>query len=235
MEFEIISGTRPTTWFICLYGRPGIGKSTFASWAPQPLFIDIAGGLDRIDCQRTKTLKSWSEVEDALRFAYVSEFKTIVVDEVGALEELLTKKVLEEGGKASLGDFGYGKGYELLAQEWMKALKVFDKVRANDKNILFVGHDVIEKFQDPTSEDYDRYSINLHKKALTPFVGRMDAVFFTQFETFVKEKESKGKKRAVGGERRLLHTQNHPAYIAKNRFGLAAVEEFDRTFWTKLT
>lgn len=232
---EVICGPRPSSFMCCVYGRPGIGKSTLASYAPEALFLDISGGLDRIDCKRVPRIKSYSEFTDAVNFAYSSEFKTIVIDEVGALEDLLTKKILSENQKGSLADFGYGKGYELLAQEWIRTLAGLDAVKANDKNVILVGHDVVEKFEDPTSENYDRYSINLHKKALTPFVGKMDAVLFCQFETFVKDKDAaKGKKRAVGGDHRLIHTTNNAAFVAKNRFNLAPVEEFDRTFWTKL-
>lgn len=235
MEMEIISGVMSSPWFITIYGRPGIGKSTMASWAPNPIFIDLAGGLNRIDCKRTRKITTKGEFEAAVKFCYTSDFNTIVIDEVGALEEILVKNILERDNKGSLADYGYGKGYELLAQEWLKTLNALDYVRQNNKNILFVAHDIVERFADPTSEDYDRYSINIHKKALTAFVGKMDAVLFARRETIVKDKESKGgKKRAIGSERRLVYTEESPAYAAKNRFGLRPEEELDRTFWNKL-
>jgi len=63
----------------------------------------------------------------------------------------------------------------------------------------------------------------------------MDAVIFGKFETYLKEKaQDKNKKRALGTGRRVLHTQEQPAFIAKNRFGLEPEEDFSEEFWTKL-
>ena len=37
---------------VLLYGVEGIGKSTFGSEAPKPIFIQTEDGLDEIDCDR---------------------------------------------------------------------------------------------------------------------------------------------------------------------------------------
>ena len=36
----------------CVYGVEGIGKSTFASQFPDPLFFDLDGGTSRLDVKR---------------------------------------------------------------------------------------------------------------------------------------------------------------------------------------
>src|SRR4029078_13367683 len=35
---------------LLVYGTPGIGKSTFGSQAPNPIFLPTEDGLDEIDC-----------------------------------------------------------------------------------------------------------------------------------------------------------------------------------------
>ena len=49
MEFKISSGVQPSAVKVVLYGPEGIGKTTFASQFPNPLFIlQPLGGLLQI-------------------------------------------------------------------------------------------------------------------------------------------------------------------------------------------
>ena len=43
MSFEITSGVISSAQKVVVYGPEGIGKSTFASQFPNPLFIDTEG------------------------------------------------------------------------------------------------------------------------------------------------------------------------------------------------
>ena len=45
---------------VVLYGPEGIGKSTFASQFPNPLFIDTEGSTDHMDVARLDTPTSWT-------------------------------------------------------------------------------------------------------------------------------------------------------------------------------
>jgi len=232
---EILKGRSPLPWRVLLYATPGWGKSTLATFTDKPLFLDVENGLSRIDCERTPHLKTFQDFEAALRFAYKSDYKTIVIDTLGALEDLLMKKIVEDFGIESLGDMNFGKGYEKLHVEWLNVLKALETFQENEKNVLLIGHDQIERFQDPTEDDYDRYSPKVHKKAANSIISRMDAVIFGKWETYLKEKSGdKTKKRALGTGRRVLHTAEEPAFIAKNRFGLEREEEFNNEFWQKL-
>ena len=46
MNFEITKGKIKKPYKVVVYGPEGIGKSTFASHFPDPLFIDTEGSLD---------------------------------------------------------------------------------------------------------------------------------------------------------------------------------------------
>lgn len=56
---EIIKGKIPGAKKVVVYGPEGIGKSTFASMFPAPLFIDTEGSTKDMDVARTPTPSSW--------------------------------------------------------------------------------------------------------------------------------------------------------------------------------
>ncbi len=47
---------------IMIYGSEGVGKSSFASLAPNPIFIQTEDGLSEIDCAKFPQAKSYDEV-----------------------------------------------------------------------------------------------------------------------------------------------------------------------------
>ena len=50
------------------------------------------------------------------------EFKPLVFDTIDWLEKLLAEDICKRANKASIEDFGYGKGYVVLAEEFTKFL-----------------------------------------------------------------------------------------------------------------
>ena len=113
---KIVKGVRPSPRRIMLYGPHGIGKGTWASKAPSPIFLDIEGGLEDTECERTDRLGSIDQVNEALTWLVSGDhdYKTCVVDTVDWLEQLIHKQIVKDEGKnnvKSIADIGYGKGY----------------------------------------------------------------------------------------------------------------------------
>lgn len=61
---EIIRGRQPGAKKVVIYGPEGIGKSTFVSRFPDPVFIDTEGSTKDMDVARTKTPTSWTMQRD---------------------------------------------------------------------------------------------------------------------------------------------------------------------------
>jgi hypothetical protein len=219
-------GITKEPWLIYIYGVPGVGKSYYAKDVPGgAVFMNIENGLKYIDCVKTPHLKSYDDLKSWTMKAAGDSFGTVVFDTVDALERLLTKKILEENpGKESLADFGYGSGFKLLMARWNMMVSMFEYLMDKGKNVLLLGHERDQKFQDPASDSYDRYQPSLYKDAVELLVGRSDAVLFARWETILKKRDGKkddmAPKRGVGTNRRILQTQETPAWIAKNRFSL---------------
>ena len=59
MKYEITGGKIQHARKVLVYGPEGVGKSTFASKFPDPLFIDTEGSTRNMDVKRMPTPTSW--------------------------------------------------------------------------------------------------------------------------------------------------------------------------------
>ena len=73
---------------VFVYGTSGIGKSTFGSQAPKPIFVPTEDGLDEIDCAKFPLAATYEEVIAALR-TQPHEFESVVLDSLDWLERLV--------------------------------------------------------------------------------------------------------------------------------------------------
>lgn len=234
---KLTSGKKNAPWMALIYGVPGIGKTTTACGAPNPLGIDLEGGMNEQVIDRNEDpITDLKTFMSCLRYAYASDFDTVIIDSATALEQILTKDILKDHkDKETLDDFGYGKGYVHLASKWVEVLGVMRSLKDKGKNVILIGHDQIQKVEDPTSENYDRYQPDIHKKSMSLVVSAMDAVFFARHEKVLKDKERSDKKRGVSTGRRIVETEESAAWIAKNRFSLPSTVNLSTEIWSHLS
>jgi AAA domain-containing protein len=223
---NVIKGKVEVPDRILIYGVEGIGKSTFAASAPSPIFIEPeSDGTARLDTQRFPRPESWRDVLDAVESLTVDAhgFQTLVIDTLDAAEGLLWRHICERDRKASIEDYGYGKGYVAALDEWRAFLAVLEQLRRVKKmGIVLVAHSWIKTFKNPEGEDFDRYEMKLHNKAAGLLREWCDAVLFAHYETYsVKASDEKGvKAKGVSTGARVIHTQRSAAWDAKNRYSL---------------
>lgn len=223
---QILSGKRPKPRRILLYGQHGVGKSTWASQAPNALFLNVEDGLGDIDCTHTPRLSSFEDVVAAVSWlaGNAHPYQTVVVDTADWLEGLIFKTVAREASKQKIDDIGYGKGYKFAGEKWHFLLKGFDYLRdTRGITTILLAHAKIEKFDNPEGERYDRYSPDLHDVGSSIIQEWCDEVLFACFRVIVvSEDQGFGKTRAVaqGGKERLIRTNESAAAIAKNRLRL---------------
>lgn len=234
---SIKSGTRLKAPKIVIYGVGGIGKTTWASHAPKPVFLFTEAGMGKLDVKRFElreddpVLLDWVEILSCLQFLHENEhdFQTVVLDTIDFAEPLLHRFTAAKHHKESIEDFGYGKGYVYAVDEARELTRWLDALR-NDRGmaIIIIGHSDTKKFEPPDDESYDRYKINLHDRLASHLHDWSDAFLFCKYRTtVVKDVEGSNPKggertraRATGIGERIMHTEERPAWRAKNRYSL---------------
>lgn len=225
---SVRSGVTMVPPMIMVYGTHGVGKTSFAASAPDPIFIQTEDGLGLIDAHTFGLLKSFEEVMEAIASLYSEDhtYKTVVLDSADHLENLIWAQVCKDNGWPNIEAPGYGRGYVAALELWRMLIEGLRALRDDRKmTVVVIAHSQIQRFDAPDSEPYDRYSPKLHKGASALLQESMDVVLFANYRvSTVKSDTGFGKKvtRAVGGGDRVLHTEERPAYLAKQRYNLPA-------------
>ena len=226
---KIESGLEKRPLKVVIYGAEGIGKSTFASQFPEPLFLDTEGGTSSLNIRRVKCGSSWeyllSCVNEVIKDPSIC--KTLVIDTADWAESLCTKYVCEKYRKSNIEEFGFGKGYVYLQDEFSKLLTALDKLIELGVNAVVTAHGKPRKFELPEEAgQFDRWEMKLTKQVAPLLKEWCDMLLFCNYKTYVVTTENNTKK-AQGG-RRVIYTSHHACWDAKNRYGLP--DELDLDF-----
>ena len=228
---KVQRGRTPRPPRLLVYGTPGIGKSTFGASAPSPVFVPTEDGLDEIDCAKFPLATTLDEVFAALAELRTQphDFETVVLDSLDWLERLIWDRVCAEFGVKNIekADGGYARGYMHALTYWREIIDQLSPLRQRGMAIILIAHAKVERFEDPESSAYDRYSPRLHKHASALITEWCDAVLFaTRRMRTQSEDAGFGRKRTIAhaigkdGSERILRTVGGPSCVAKNRYRL---------------
>lgn len=222
-------------WRWLVYGPPGSGKTSGAASTPKPLFLQVEDGTPAgVEFDAVK-VKQFSDVMDIIGSLYSEkhDYKTLVIDSLSALQPLIFEEVCQRGGKKSIEEFPFGKGYveaeRITGAELVAGLNALHDDRG--LNILLIAHNRIRRFDDPTSQSFDRYEPDLHAK-ISPLIEReMDAIFLVKDQPTIKQQDvgfNRERAYAEGSGRLFIYTESRPAFVAKNRYGLPSKIVFEK-------
>lgn len=220
---SIITGVSVKPPRVLLMGTPGIGKTTFAASAPNPIFIQTEDGADVVGCARFPLARSLVDVVLQLSSLATEahDYGTVVIDSLDPLEALIADQVNKEHTEK---ECAYGKGTVYAIEKWRELLTALTYLR-DKKNmiVILVAHTQIKRFDNPETDSYDRYIPRLNEKAANLISAWSDAHLFAAFKVYTKETEAgfnKDVRRGVGSGERIIYTSERPAYMAKNRYAL---------------
>lgn len=231
---DIVSGQRLKPPKITLYGVGGIGKTTFASMAPKPIFAFTEEGQGHLPVARFEprkedpVLRSWQELLDCVTALHGDHgYQSLVIDTIDFAEPMLWEHTAEKHGKDDIEAFGFGKGYIYAADEARVLLRGLDSLR-NTKGmaIIILAHSDTKRFDAPDHEAYDRYKMRLNDRLGHLIHDWSDALLFANWKTHVvKDVQGAGKTkketaRGVGSGERVMYSEERPAWWAKNRYSL---------------
>jgi hypothetical protein len=227
---NIITGIKPEPFRFLVHGVEGVGKSTFASNALDPVFIQTEDGLSQIDVPRFPLAESFDSVVENLDVLLNEKhsYKTVVIDSMDWLEQLAAHKILAAEKKKTLG-FDYGTGYKLLIPLFETVIHRLNRLRRERKmNCVLIAHTKTEKVEDPSGTSYDQYAPRLDKR-INGLVKEWSDIIGFATHKIRKETEDEGfnKTRTVAkpvkdtsGNSRILYLESSPSIVAKSRYAL---------------
>ena len=231
---QIIRGKIHCAKKVLIYGPEGIGKSTFASHFPDPVFIDTEGSTKDMDVARFEKASSWTMLMEQVRYAKMnpSVCRTLVIDTADWAEQMCVADLCARFGKKGVEDFGYGNGYVYAKEEFGRFLNSLEEVVEAGVNVVLTAHAQMRKFEQPDElGSYDRWELKLGKKTSSqtaPLAKEWaDMVLFANYKTWSVAVDDKGRKRKAQGGARVMYTSHHPCWDAKNRYGLPEEMPFE--------
>lgn len=219
--------TRPPR--IIMLGVEKIGKSTFASQAPAPIFIPIKReeGIDDLDVPQFPTCGTYNDVIECLRTLVNEEhsFSTVVIDSTSALEPLIHMHVCAKGNVESIEkyDGGYGKGYTESLSYFRILTDYLDSLRYQKGMMsILIGHVKVKRFDDPTGASYDKYYMDVNDRAQNALFRWADAILFANTKVLVRTEDAGfGRKVGKGNDitegQRFVYTQPRPSHPGGGR------------------
>lgn len=219
---NITSGVIQSAKKVLIYGPEGIGKTTIASKFPGVVFLDTEGGSKAMNVSRFDAPKNWKDILDTVEYVIKNPecCKTLAIDTADWAEMFCIKYTCEKANVKGIEDFGYGKGYVYLMENFKQLLDQLDRVIEAGINVVFTAHAKMRKFEQPDEMGaYDRWETKLSKQVAPMIKEWADMVLFANYKTYVVEDDKTKSKKAQGGKR-VMYTTHNPCWDAKNRYGL---------------
>ncbi len=222
-RFAVIGGRISGAQRVVIYGPGGVGKSTLAALAPNPVFLDIEGGTREMDVPRVSGIESFADVRACLQSGALDGFGTVVLDTATKAEEMAVAYTIQhtphEKGHyvTSLEGYGFGKGYQHVYDTFLLLLADLDRQVRAGRNVILIAHDCIADAPNPVGEDFIRFEPHLQapKSGKASIRNRVvqwaDHVLFVGYDVIAKD--GKGK----GSGTRTIWTYELPDHIAKSR------------------
>lgn len=196
-----LSDYSPTSKFFCIFkGEPGSGKSIAAASFPEPFFLDLDGRIKSVATfYRADPAKlAKIEYDRFTNFFRIKEklkelktrcpYKTIVVDSLTALADIIIRQMIMEKGDsgkkvggqrvASIEDYG-GEAAGLM--EVIDSLReIYDNHGANIILTAHVLQTEVKDLEQPGKTTYSRSLLTGGKKVAAKLPGYFDEVWHFQ-------------------------------------------------------
>lgn len=138
-----------------LYGAPGVGKTTLALSAPDPIIIDFDRGMSRVKAQHRKTAifcDTYEEVLTDIKSPEVSNCQTLIIDTGGSFVTFLQDWAMrtnptvnrQKNSAISL------KGFGAVKSEFSRFTSMVKDVM--NKNIIYVFHSQEQQDKDGNAQ-----------------------------------------------------------------------------------
>lgn len=182
-----------------IFGKPGAGKSTFASKAPNPLFLCTDGNFEWLDLPQENCIRlsTWKQAKDiinsiVLKKPEFDKFETIVVDLIEDLYIWDEDEFCKREGIIHIGDYkSMGAGYSVVRKDFFAQIS---KLLSIDKNVILISHEADKVGKTKAGADTYTY-IPSDKMSLTKQWNDIEGQVRYFLRCFTQDEEVNGKLR----------------------------------------
>lgn len=134
-----------------LYGAPGVGKTTLALSAPNPVLIDFDKGVSRVKAYHRKltiVCQTYEEVLSDINDPTIKDCETIIIDTGGSFVSYLQDWAMRDNPSVNRQKNGAIslKGFGAVKQEFQRFTNMVRDVM--NKNVIYVFHSDEQKDKD---------------------------------------------------------------------------------------
>ena len=197
-------------YFMLLFGKAGVGKTTLASkLGKKVLLLDCEGTASLIEGLYRIPIGNYKDVIEYKNQFLNSDYDTLVIDGLRSFEIMVEEMVCEVMGRAEYSA-QHAKFGDIYSKKRLIFSKFLESMIGRGKKIVIISHvSETEKVDETTDESFVMYEVNIKDKelkntipALADIVGYLD----------VKVNEGKSTRR--------LDVLPSTSKICKNRFGI---------------
>lgn len=197
-----------TGYTVLLYGAPKTGKTTIASQFDGALLLAFEVGYLAIPGIMAQPINKWSEFKQVLKQLDTEEahkiYKNIIIDTVDIAYDLCEKYICNNNGVTSIGDLGYGKGYNLAKKEFDEALR---RIPQMGYGLIMISHDQDKTFKDEDGNEYNQ---------IVPTLGNQPRLVVDRMSDIIGY--ARPFQEDDGSITTLLFLRGTPRFIAGSRF-----------------
>lgn len=228
--FKVSDGVVGGPQRVLIYGPGGIGKSTLASLAPKPVFIDIESGTRFMDVPRIDGVYTFDNLIACLQSQVLTPYQTVILDSATKAEEwavthtLNTVKNSQGNVVDSVEGYGYGKGYQHVYETFLSLMANLDAQIEQGRNVVLIAHDCTAEVPNPNGDDYIRFEPFLQSMKSGKSSIRSRVIQWADYVLFVGYDVISEGGKGLGGGTRTIFTVERPDHIAKSRTAIDPIE-----------
>lgn len=164
MKFPIVNKPSDNIgdYLIFLSGEKKVGKTAFCTQFPEHLILEFETGNAKhlnaryIDIPDLKTL---NEAKKML-LENKGKYKTLVIDEINILYELIMMKICKDNGIMDLQEIGFGRGWNAVRREFEGWIRFFQSL---DVGVIYTGHNLVKTVQTKQRQEISSLESKLNK------------------------------------------------------------------------